>query len=219
MRKITPEERVTIRQMYVRKMMNEVRKRGFLTLTIPEIAKLMNISRASLYNYFSSKEDIVTEVINVYTAYLDEANEIIRDESLSYTVRLQKVFEQGVLSAYYTSDVFLEDLKASCPPLYDKKMSSHKESSTAVQAFYKKGMMEGVFHPNHPKILIMRDESALKTLLNTSFLQDEGLSLKQALRDYYEGMTLLFKPEALPLKNAQSIDQVVKPILARISGE
>ncbi|MDN4525727.1 TetR/AcrR family transcriptional regulator [Fictibacillus fluitans] len=217
MRRITPEERLKMRKVYVRKMMNEVRTQGFRAMTIPKIAKLMNISRASLYNYFSSKEDVIQEVIIVYTDYLEESKEFIQDQTRSYSVRLQKVFEQAVFSGYYTSDVFIKDLKESCPLLYEKKLQSHKENRQAVQKFYQDGITDGVFHSINPKILIMRDETALKTLLNTSFLQDVGISLEKALGDYFEAMYQLVVPGSVNEKH--SIDHVVQPILDRLSVE
>ena len=90
MRKIAPNEKRRMRQSYAKKMIHVVRTQGFLSLTIQDIARIMNVSRASLYNYFSSKEDIISELTNFCIAYLDEAGQTISNEELSYPLRLKK---------------------------------------------------------------------------------------------------------------------------------
>jgi AcrR family transcriptional regulator len=70
----------------------------------------MNLSRASLYNYFSSKEDIIMELTNLCIDYINEAGQTISNEELPYSLRFQKVFEQAVLSVVYASDIYLTDL-------------------------------------------------------------------------------------------------------------
>jgi len=54
-----------------------------------------------------------------------------------------------------------------------------------IHAFYQNGMKEVVFNGLNTSILIIQDETVLGKLVNTSFLIDEELSLKQALFDYY----------------------------------
>ena len=218
MRKIAPEERQDMRQAYVRKIINVVRSRGFLSLTIQDIADLMNMSRASLYNYFSSKEDIITEATNYCIAYIRDAEQMISNENLSYQIRLQKVFEQAVFSAYYASDIYLNDLKKSCTPLYEKKMQSRKERLAAIHTFYQKGIEAGIFNELNPAIVIMQDEAVLQKMLNSTYLTQEGLSLKQALSDYYEAKKVqILAPESLKSKDNEGIHEVVDHLLHRLA--
>ena len=136
------------------------------------------------------------EVTNYYIAYIRDAEQTISNEELSYPIRLQKVFEQAVFSAFYASDIYLNDLKKSCTPLYEKKMTSRKERLTAIHAFYQKGIKAGFFNELNPSILIMQDEAVLQKILNSSYVTEEGLSLKQALYDYYEAKKVqVFKPD------------------------
>lgn len=196
-----------------------VRTKGFLSLTILDMAKLMNMSRASLYNYFSSKEEILLEVIECYLSYIQEADQVIADESLSYQIRLQKVYEQTVLSALYASDIFMSDLKVGCPALYVKKMEARKKRLATVHSFYSQGMEAGVFNELNPKVLIIQDEAALKVMTNSSFLLGEGLSLKQILYDYYEAKKVqILKPEAICSEVDEHIQEVIDRILQKLSS-
>jgi len=178
----------------------------------------MGISRASLYNYFSSKEDIIMELTSYYINYLHETDEAIRDEAVSFEARLVKVYEQSVLSAIYLSDIYLNDLKASCPLLYGKKLESKCDRLTVMREFYWSGMEEGIFQRLNPDIIIMQEEAALRQLFHTSYLIEAGLSLKQALHDYYEvkQATLLKCTEA---GQSPEIDILIDSIVKRIAYE
>ncbi|WJH36135.1 TetR/AcrR family transcriptional regulator [Paenibacillus sp. CC-CFT747] len=218
MRKIEPEERQRMRQTYAKKIIKAVRTQGFQSLTIQDLADLMNMSRASLYNYFSSKEDIITEAAEVCMAYIREADQKISNEALPYPIRLQKVFEQAVFSAIYASDVFLHDLQTSCPLLFETKTASEKERLASLHSFYRGGMQKGIFHELNPSILIMQDEVVLRKMLSSSFLMEEGLSLKQALYDYYEAKKVqLVRPEHLPDQDHSSLHEGIERILRKLA--
>ena len=214
---MVPEERLLKRQAYVKKLIPIIRTQGFQSLTIQDIAHLMNLSRASLYNYFSSKEDIIMELAHFCIEYIYEAGQTISNEELSYPIRLQKVFEQAVFSAFYSSDIYLEDLKRNCGHFYEKKMQSRKEHWSAIQTFYRKGMEAGIFNALNPTILMMQDETVLKKLLNTTFLYEEELSLKQALFDYYEAKKFqVLKPENLHAAETEDTEKMVDRILVKL---
>lgn len=218
MRKITTEERLMMRQTYVKKIINEIQNRGFISLTIQDIADLMNLSRASLYNYFASKEDVIMELTNFCTAYIHDASQTISNEELSYPLRLQKVFEQAVLSAFYASDLYLNDLKRSCTHLYEKKMQSRKEHLSTLYSFYRNGMKAGIFNELNPTILIMQDETVIKKLLHPPFLMEEELSLKMALYDYYAAKKFqVLKPEFLNNEGNENVNEMVNRILQKLA--
>jgi len=219
LRKIAPDERQMLRKAYVKKLIHVIRTQGFLSLTIQDIAHAMNLSRASLYNYFSSKEDIIMELNNLCINYINEVGQIISNEKLSYSLRFQKVFEQAIFSAVYASDLYLNDLKRSCPNLYEKKRQSRKEQVSIIHTFYRNGMKEQVFNELNAAILIIQDEIVLEKLVNTTFLMEEELSLEQALFDYYVARkTQVFKPEYLQSTVNEDINAMVNCILNKLAA-
>ncbi|NRD78098.1 TetR/AcrR family transcriptional regulator [Bacillus sp. BRMEA1] len=219
MKKIAPDERRMMRKAYAKQLIQVVRTQGFLSLTIQDIAKAMNLSRASLYNYFSSKEDIIMELTNLCIDYINEAGQTISNEEVSYPLRFQNVFEQAVFSAVYASDIYLTDLKRSSRHLYEKKMQSRKEQLSAIHTFYRNGMNAEVFNQLNPSILIIQDETVLRKLVNTSFLVEEELSLKQALFDYYVAKkTQVLTPKYLQNTENEDINEMVETILKKLSA-
>ncbi len=158
------------------------------------------------------------ELTNICIDYINEAGHTISNEELSYPLRFQKVFEQAVFSAVYSSDIYLSELKRSCPHLYEKKMQSRKEQLSTIHTFYQKGMRDGVFNKLNPSILIIQDETVLGKLVNTSFLIDEDLSLKQALFDYYMAKkTQIIKPQYLNNMINEDIHGMMDCILEKLA--
>ncbi|MDQ1147790.1 AcrR family transcriptional regulator [Bacillus sp. SORGH_AS 510] len=218
MRKLSAEDRLQMRQTHIKKILKVIRTQGFLSLSIQDIAQLMNMSRASLYNYFSSKEDILMELNDFCISYICEAGQMISNGELSYPIRLQKVFEHAVLSAAYSSEVFLNDLQISCLSFYEKKKQARKEQMAAIHSFYHNGMEASFFNELNPSLLIMQDEMVLNKLINTSFLMEEELTLERALNDYYIAKCFqVLRPELLTDINHEEINNMVKNILQKLS--
>lgn len=188
MRKISPEERRIMRRSYTEKIIDTVRIEGFLTLTIQDLAFLMGISRASLYNFFASKEDIILEVTEIYIEYLTRTTTFINNPRYSYIQRFPAVFEQTVFNTVYASEIYLSELKSACPEFYDRKLKVANERLVVLHEFYKNGMIDGDFNDLNPLLVIEQDEAALQKIVNSSFLLDHGISLEDSMYDYYEMM-------------------------------
>lgn len=188
MRKISPEERQIMRRSYAEKIMETVRTEGFISLTIQDLAHLMGISRASLYNFFASKEDLIQEVIEIYIDYLTRSNQFINNPRYPYIRRLPAVFEQAVFSTVYASEIYLNELKSECPEYYKRQIQVADERLLILHRFYKNGISDGDFNPLNPSLVIQQDEAALHKILNSSFLFDNDLSLEDCMYSYYEMM-------------------------------
>ncbi len=158
------------------------------------------------------------ELTNLCIDYINEAGQTISDEELSYPLRFQKVFEQAVFSAFYASDIYLADLKTSCRHLYEKKMQSRKEQLSTIHSFYRNGMKAEVFNQLNPSILIIQDETVLGKLMNTAFLVEEELSLKQAIFDYYVAKkTQVLNPKHLQNTENEDINAMVENLLNKLA--
>ncbi|AZB41001.1 TetR/AcrR family transcriptional regulator [Bacillus sp. FJAT-42376] len=219
MRKLDDEQREEMRTSYAKKLMNVMRIQGFSKMKIQDMTQLINVSKATLYNYFSSKEEIIQKVGEVFTDYSKEVDETLLNKEISYTYRFQKVFQQAALSAIYSSEIFMRDLRQSCPDVYQEITAGRKWRENHIKDFYEEGIREGVFHPVNPSLLIMQDEAAFKRLLSPAFLMEEGISVKRALYDYYEIKKLqLLKPEVLDAIDDRPMGDLIDYILKKMQA-
>jgi AcrR family transcriptional regulator len=67
------------REEIARKSVDLVLKKGFANITVSQVASYANISKGGIYNYFSSKEDIIYEIVkSEYRCYDKEVEEKIK---------------------------------------------------------------------------------------------------------------------------------------------
>ncbi|MCH5584427.1 TetR/AcrR family transcriptional regulator [Shimazuella sp. AN120528] len=190
-----------IRAKLIQKLIPYVRKSGFQSLRMEEIAKMMDVSRATLYKYFPSKEEIIGCIVNFYVDHIKELIGDSLDADQKFGNRFQELFEQSVLVYEYITDVFLEELESSYPESYDRLREALKLREHQILTFLDEGMGEGVFNEINGKLFILQDE-LLQNMLDVKYLMVNNLTINQVLFDFYKLKKLqLFKPEKL-----QSVD-------------
>jgi AcrR family transcriptional regulator len=171
----------------VGKLITHVKKEGFQQLRTEEIAKLMDISKATLYKYFSSKDEIIQHLVDAYVEVIVDADMNLReDEQGAVTARWQRAFRQTLLITTYGSEAFHHDLREAYPELLDRvKIATHRRNERLRQ-LYEEGVEAGVFPKLNATLLILQDELVFRNLVNPAFLMEHNLSFRNALFDYYE---------------------------------
>lgn len=121
-------------------------KHGFYRVSMDSLVEELRTSKSSLYNHFSSKEDLVKAVIDKINADINSYLEnVIEDDNLNFKNKLVAIseFTKNMLSK--VSDEFLKDLEISSPGVGDYY---EKERSVRIRKYYKKifeiGIAEGV---------------------------------------------------------------------------
>ncbi|MGG0177439.1 TetR/AcrR family transcriptional regulator [Gottfriedia acidiceleris] len=179
------------------KLMPTIRTNGFQALRMEEIAKIVGISRATLYKYFPTKEDLFYRVTDGFVQYIkDMTSEMTNEESL-FAPRFQQIFEQSVSLALFITDDFLKELQGTFPLMYDKLWEMLQTRENQLLNFYNEGIRNGVFNEINGRLLILQDQM-LFSILDLKYLMKNQLTFEQVLFDFYELRKLqLFKPEKI----------------------
>ena len=177
---------LSAKDKYLFKLLPVIKSRGLSHLRIDDIARHMDISKATFYKHFTSKEEVIELMVKIITNYLVQEDPLINDETASYIQRFQKAFEQSVLIASYLSDAFLLDLKQSFPGLWQQVKQAQREHEQHMQHFYERGIAAGVFQPLHPVLVMLQDELILRAIMDPVFLMEHDLTLRAILLRYYE---------------------------------
>lgn len=204
---------------YLNKIKPIVRKTKFSQLRIDDIAKYMDISKVTLYKHFSSKDDIIEQVVEYEIQYLQQADLVVNDDSLSYVDRFQKTFLQSLLCVVYISDLFLQDLKEFYPTLYDKLVLAQQNRNKNLQTFFETGMDRKVFNRMNPMLPLIQDDATLRRIMEPNFsIQWYDLTLKQAIIEYYKMKQYqMIRPEHLDAIDDSNFESQVTEILLTIS--
>ncbi|GAS81305.1 MULTISPECIES: TetR/AcrR family transcriptional regulator [Paenibacillus] len=192
------EKQHNMRITLTSRLLTYVKKNGFQSLKMDEIAKIMDISRATLYKYFSTKEDIITFIVSICVEYI---HEIIEDSDADQVIvqRFQQTFEQTILLKEFFTDIFLKDLESSYPENYERLKESMKQREDQELAFYDEGIKEGFFNKIDGRLIVMQDE-ILRNILDVKYLMENHLTVFQVLFDYYNLKKIqLFKPDKIKM--------------------
>lgn len=146
----------------------------------------MDVSKATLYKYFSSKDEIIEALVKYYIVELLEPNVQQGNDAVSYIKEWQKSFKECLLSMNFISESFKNDLKESYPELMEKVKKAMHTRNLKLKLFYEKGIDFGVFNPLNPIIVILQDEAYFRNILDPLYLLEKNLTIHTVINDYYE---------------------------------
>ncbi|MFI8623812.1 TetR/AcrR family transcriptional regulator [Bacillus altitudinis] len=208
----------TKRDMIFR-LIHRTRKQPINTMRAEDLAKYMEVSKVTMYRYFSSKDEILKAVISTYQDYLKNENIFSIQPSESILELYQKSFEQSLLINYYFPETFINDFRANNPPLYEEIVFAQQYRFKQLELLYQSGMEKGYFHPVNAAIFVLEDELILRRILEPSFLIQHGLILKKALLDYYDmQIRKLIQEKYLHTMDHEQVHQLIDFFSAKNAG-
>lgn len=205
-------------ETYIIKIKRALAKTRFSQLKIDDIAKYMDISKVTLYKHFSSKDEIIRQVIDYAIRFMEEGDAGADDDSVSCVRRFQETFLQSLISVFYISDLFIQDLKEFYPHLYEILAAAQQVRHKKLQAFFEAGMDRGIFNRLNARLFMVQDDAVLRRFLEPSFSIQYDITLKAAILDYYQmKKTQLLAPEYLSTADDSAIEKELDRILQNFS--
>lgn len=202
---------------YIEKIKPVLRRSKFSQLKIDDIAKYMDISKVTLYKHFSSKDEIIQQVVIHYINYLQGTDTVVKDDSVSYVERFQITFLQSLICVTYVSDLFLDDLKEFYPHHFEDLAAAQQNRFKNLQTFFGSGMDQKIFNRLNAVLFMVQDDAVLRRFMEPSFSIQYDVTLKQAIIDFYKMKQYqLFKPEYLDTVDDSDFENRVAKILQTI---
>ncbi|MNB79058.1 hypothetical protein D3C75_257800 [compost metagenome] len=179
------DQRNKTRRIMVFQLIHRARKESLTSMRTEDMAKCMDVSKVTMYKYFTSKEDILSSVISIFKDYLRNEDMFSFSENDSLLDRYQKSFEQSLMTNFYFPEQFVEDFKLNYPSLYEEIVDAQHFRFKQLEELYQLGLEQGIFNRVNAAIFVLNDEIVLRRILDPSFLIRHGLLLEKALMDYY----------------------------------
>ncbi|MBM6384949.1 MULTISPECIES: TetR/AcrR family transcriptional regulator [Paenibacillus] len=204
---------------YLNKIKPVIRRTRFSQLKIDDIAKHMDISKVTLYKHFSSKDEIIEQVVEYGIQYLQQADTVVNDDSVSYIDRFQKTFLESLIGVIYISDLFLQDLKEFYPRLFENISIAQQNRIKNLQSFFQSGMDKKIFNRMHAALSLVQDDATLRRIMEPTFsIQWYDLTLKQAVMEFYRMKQYqVISPEYLDTIDDSVVEKEIIRILQTIS--
>jgi AcrR family transcriptional regulator len=207
------------RTKLLKKLINSVMKDGFQHLRMDDIAKHMDVSRATMYKYFSSKEEVIAGVVQVFVDYIERlADRNPEDDERSFGIWFQKLFDQTVALVGKITDIFLKDLQTIYPELYDQLRAVLSRREQQALIFYREGKEKGIFNPINERLILLQDDLLLREIINMKYLLQNQISIEQVLYDYYNLKKIqLFRADKLDIVDDSLIEPVIQHVVDKFN--
>ena len=153
-----------------------------LKFTMDDIARLLGISKKTIYTVFKNKEDLFLIMVDyLFDSIKESEEEVMEDNTLTTLEKLRKIL--GVLPERYKDVNFqnLHILEDKYPKTYKKLKSRIETGWDSTFYLLEEGIKEGVVKPIKIPIFKMMFESSLEQFFKRDILIKNDISYKEGL--------------------------------------
>lgn len=186
-RKSTNKSRMTNsakREEWIRSLYPFFRIRGLMGFSMEEVAGFLDVSKATIYNYFTSKEEIIDHYVASKLNDFNQFNLIFGNKRLSLIERYEKSLYHLLQEMCDLSPEVRNDLKYIFPELWTRLAEALDGYLSSIKSLYETGFADGSFNPINPSLLIMCDRNMLFFMSDPTQLKQSGLTLEKAFSEY-----------------------------------
>ncbi|MEJ8802046.1 TetR/AcrR family transcriptional regulator [Pontibacter sp. H249] len=162
------------KEQIVIKASNLFLRKGYVGVLMAEIAKEMGMSKKTLYQYFSSKEELVQEVIKTYQLEMQTTVEqLINDTTISFPEKASRIFKYVATRLNGLNPVFIQDIKENSPTSW-KLIQTYKSQAAYLRfnSLLEEGAQLGYVRSDiNRSLVVMLYANALDTIVNPEFLR------------------------------------------------
>lgn len=160
-------------------------RQGLKKMNMDEVSKSLGISKATLYKYFSSREEIIEFALETKLDEIGSFKNKLFDENLSFQERYFNaifVFFNGIAGV---SNTFLSDLKHLYPKIWKKVEFFREYTVSMLKLFYQNAIEAGIIKAVNPHMLVLNDKQFFDLISDPDFLTEQNISLQEAFKDYF----------------------------------
>lgn len=186
-RRALPKERTLdpeLRERWLESLVPWFLENGFSGAKMEDITKFLGISKATLYEHYSSRDELFELVVERVLSDIGKNRDVLIKEELSYKERY--VLLCGIILNEVTgiSSAFLEDLKYNFPDLWQMVLDFYQSWENDLNEFFKAGTEAGAFVEIHPAILTRMIMTLLRDLISPEFLKANDLTVLKTFADF-----------------------------------
>ncbi|MGG0178896.1 TetR/AcrR family transcriptional regulator [Gottfriedia acidiceleris] len=201
------------------KLINPIKKTGIANMRTNDIAKHMDLSKATLYKYFESKDEIIKNFVHLFIKYYVEMDTTLVVSKVDYQSRFLVVFQKMLMLANFCSETFMQDLRMLYPNLWEEMEGELTKRNESLCSFYQKGMDEGIFICTNPKLIILQDEAFFSKLVDPLVLFSRNMTIRQTVIDYYYlRISQVFTPEFRLIDNNEETLKMLETMCQKITS-
>lgn len=160
-------------------------REGMKRHNMDDIAAELGVSKATLYKHYSSRQEILEEIVKNKLEELRVFEQYLMNNEVPFTERYQKAVKAAALVLAGISNAFLLDVKELHEHLWVSIRDFQDYALQLAREFYQRGIEEGILHEIDPNLLAVTDKMFIRAVSDPQFLIDNNLSLQTAFEGYF----------------------------------
>jgi len=180
-RKEHPEKK----EQWVRQLIPHFQKNGLRNFTMDDVSKLLNLSKATVYKYFKSREEIVEMGVAIKLEEISHFRDKLMDKHAPYLDRYFNSLEYLTAHISDITNIFLSDLKHLYPKIWESVNAFIEFALEILQDYYSEGISKGLLEDVDPALMVMSDRFFLQALSDPDFLISHQLTINEAFQKYF----------------------------------
>lgn len=133
-----------IRMQVIKAAAEAFSEKGIKNVRMDDIASSLSISKRTLYELFSDKEELLVEVVRIHREEVRNYMANVASKADNVLEVIIRFYEMTIDEFKHTSRYFFEDIK-KYPKVVEFLEASHRENTNSAMAFYQKGVEQGIF--------------------------------------------------------------------------
>ncbi|MGB1204156.1 MAG: TetR/AcrR family transcriptional regulator [Chitinophagales bacterium] len=174
------------KQAWVKQLFPFLQKKGLKNITMDEVAKELNKSKATIYKYFKSQTEIWEYTVQYKLEAIKKFEVILADENTPYLERYMIAIQHLYDEMELVSNLFLRDVKHLYPDIWEQLLAFQLYSIDVLRDYYIEGIKQGIFNDINPTIMVLSDQLFFQALSEPNFLISNGLTIQAAFQAYFE---------------------------------
>lgn len=160
-------------------------KNGIQGPTMNDIAEHLGLSKATIYNYYESKEDLVHDSLWLKLKELDKFRDLLFDDSLDFVGRYFEGVNFVTSRLQGISELYLDDLRNHYPKSWESVELYYEKSVENLQKYYEMGIANGTFRPFNTGLMATFDLKFFNMMVDANFLTSNNINIETAFKEYF----------------------------------
>ncbi|MDQ6596467.1 TetR/AcrR family transcriptional regulator [Bacillus salipaludis] len=175
-----------MKERIINETIHQIHQKGF-TFTISDLAKQLAVSKRTIYEHFSSKDELITEVINRLISQIKEKEkQIAENEELDLLEKIKQILI-CIPTEFELMDIrLLSDLKRYHYNQWVKLDQFLKEEWSRVLLIMEKGIEDGYIKPIYLPLFIELYLGAINQIYDPKFLLKHQFTIGEMLQSIIE---------------------------------
>ncbi|QTM98070.1 TetR family transcriptional regulator [Sediminibacillus dalangtanensis] len=185
-----------MKERIIKQVVEEIQQSG-MRFTVDDITNQLGISKKTIYEHFSSKEEIIETIVdNILEETDQKTNQLMADDSISFIDKIKQLMQ--VLPEYHQiyDRPILDEMKRYYPDQWVKMEDALEEDWDDLQKLIEQGIETGEIVSNYSIPVIMKVLiEAINTTLDQHFFNKNNITVAEALSQIVDILLYGLVPE------------------------